>query len=74
MVEALTQHGMPPTSTPNIYKVIDNLHMLWMGVWIRHHAVTTKLVGPDLGSQLNCVTCVPTNDAMAMAPTSIPNI
>jgi hypothetical protein len=39
---------MVPTSTPNIYKVfnnlqvVDNLHMLWMGIWIHHHSATTK--------------------------------
>ena len=26
--------------------------MLWMGIWIHHHAVTTTLVGPDSKSQL----------------------
>ena len=40
------------------YKVIDNLHMLRMGVWIGHCAIITTLAGPDLGSQ-------PLNDAMA---------
>ena len=41
-------------STPNISKVIHNLHihMLWMGIWSPHHAVTTTLVGPGLESQL----------------------
>ena len=45
-------HGMIPTSTPNIYKVIDKHYMLWMGIWSLHHAVTTTLVGPDLESQV----------------------
>jgi len=41
-------------STPHISKVIHNLliHMLWMGIWSPHHAVTTTLVGPGLESQL----------------------
>ena len=39
-----------PTSALYIYKVIDNLHMLWMGIWIHHHAITTTVVGPDFGS------------------------
>jgi ABC-type lipopolysaccharide export system ATPase subunit len=43
---------MDPASTPNVKKVIDNLHMLWMGIWIHHHAITTTLAGPDLGSRL----------------------
>jgi hypothetical protein len=32
---------MAPKSTSSIYKVFDNVHMLWMGIWIHHHAVTT---------------------------------
>jgi hypothetical protein len=47
VVEALDPHGMVPTSTSSIYKVIDNIHMLWMGIWIHHHAVTTALVDPE---------------------------
>ena len=47
VVEAPNPHGMVLTSTPdNIWKVIDNLHMLWMGIWMHHHAVpTTRTVG-----------------------------
>ena len=48
VVEALIPHGMIPTSTQNIYKVIDKHYMLWMGIWSPHHAVTTTLAGPDL--------------------------
>jgi hypothetical protein len=48
VVEALDPHGMVPTSPSSIYKVFDNVHMLWMGIWIHHHAVTTALVGIDL--------------------------
>ena len=29
-----------------ITDVFDNLHMLWMGMWIYHHAITTKCIGP----------------------------
>ena len=36
LVEALNPHGMVPTSTPNIYKVIDNLQMLRIVIWICH--------------------------------------
>ena len=52
--EPLNPYGMVPISTPNIYKVIDNLHMLWMGIWIHHHAIaiTTTLVGPDLENRM----------------------
>ena len=49
---ALNPHGMGPTSTSNIYKVIDDVHMQWMRIWIRNHAVTTSLVCTDFGSQL----------------------
>ncbi len=58
MVEALNPHEMAPTSTANIYKVIDNLHMLQMGVWIHHNAITNKLAGLDLRSQLRSVSLV----------------
>ncbi len=51
MVEALDPHGMIPTSPSSMYKVFDIIHMLWTGIWIDHHAVTTALVGPDLGLQ-----------------------
>ena len=37
-VEALTHHGMIPTFTPSIWKVFDNRHMLWMGIWIHHQS------------------------------------
>jgi hypothetical protein len=50
VVEALTQDGRNPTSPPNTWKVFENLHMLWMGTWIYHNAVTTTCVNPDLGS------------------------
>jgi hypothetical protein len=43
---------MVPTSTLSMYKVFDNVHMLWMGIWIHHHAITTAVVGPDLGRRL----------------------
>ena len=69
----------------HIYKVIDNLHMLWMGVWRSYHTVTTKLVGPDLGSQMKlchlsahkCCHGTVVIEALnphGMAPTSTPNI
>ncbi len=48
MVEALDPPGMVPTSTLSMYKVFDNVHMLWMGIWIQHHAVTTAVIGPNL--------------------------
>jgi hypothetical protein len=32
VVEALIPHGMIPTLTPNIFKVIATHYMLWMGI------------------------------------------
>ena len=39
VVQAPNPCGMTPTSPPNVYKVFDNHHMLWMGIWIHHHAI-----------------------------------
>jgi hypothetical protein len=69
-VEALTHHGMILTFTPNICNVFDNLHMMWMGIWIPHHAITTTCTGPDaVGSQLKAHTrilhhCWASNDVI----------
>ncbi len=52
MVEALDPPGLVLTSTLSMYKVFDNVHMLWMGIWIYHHAITTAVVGQDLGGRL----------------------
>jgi hypothetical protein len=63
--EAPNPHEMVLISTPNIYKVFDNLHMLWMWIWIRHHAGTAILVGPDLESQTK-FWVMTTNEAEAL--------
>ena len=52
VTEAPTQHGMVFTSPPNIFRVFDNLHMLWMGTWNSHQVVITTSGCLDLGSQL----------------------
>ncbi len=52
VVEASDTPGMVPISTKSMYKVFDNVHMLWMGIWIHHHAITTAVVGPDMGGRL----------------------
>ena len=53
MVEALNSQGMIYSSTQDIEKVIDNIHMHLMGlVWIRLHVVTTTLVGHDKRGQM----------------------
>jgi hypothetical protein len=38
-------------STPNIYNVFDNHHMLWMGIWIHHHAITISQASQKLGTK-----------------------
>jgi hypothetical protein len=53
VVGAPNPHLMATISTPYIWKVFDNIHMLWMGIWIHHDdIVTTTLVGSDLDSRL----------------------
>ena len=49
LVEAPDPHGMIPTSTPNIYKVAENIHILKMGRWIHHRSKTTLFVGQNVG-------------------------
>ena len=44
VAEVLTQHGMVPTSPLNICKVVDNLHMLWMGILVHHKAICQQCV------------------------------
>ena len=44
LVEESNTHGMVYTSTPNIWKMFGTIHMLWMGIWIHHHAIFTLLV------------------------------
>ena len=39
VAEALTQHEMLPTPPSTIWKVVDKLHMLWMGIWRHHEAM-----------------------------------
>ena len=57
VVDGPNPHGMVLKSTPNIWKLFDNLHMLWMGIWIHHHAIAITFVGQDLGNRLkSCVT------------------
>jgi len=32
-----------------IYMVLEHLHLLWMGIWLHTHTITTKHISPDLG-------------------------
>ena len=52
VAEVLIQHGMVPISPLNICKVLDNLYMLWMGIWRHRKAMSTTCVGQKLGSPL----------------------
>ncbi len=44
MTEAKDSHGMVPTSSSYICKVLDIIHMLWMGDLDHHNAITTEIV------------------------------
>jgi len=35
---------MTPTSVSNICKVFDNLHMLWMYIWVHSYHVSASLI------------------------------
>jgi len=50
VAEALNPHGLVLPSPSNIWEVIENLQMLWIGIGICHHAVTNTFVDPDLTS------------------------
>jgi hypothetical protein len=57
-------HGpLIPTSSPNIYKVFENIHMLWTLRLIHNHAISTILFGQEL-QELEDFLClsVATND------------
>jgi len=59
VAEVLTHHGMVPTSPPNIWEVLEKLHMLWMGIWVHHKAISTMCVGcrPRIGKSSEIVHC-----------------
>jgi hypothetical protein len=49
VVEAPDPNGMVPASTPNIFKVIEIIHILWINTGIHHHAITTTHAHKDVG-------------------------
>ena len=50
MVEAVEPFKMHPTSMSYLYEVFEHLQLLWMGIWLYTHTVsTTTDVSPDLG-------------------------
>jgi hypothetical protein len=44
---------MAPTSLSSSYMVFQNLHMLWMCIWMSPYHVTASLVGQAFGSYLD---------------------
>ncbi len=52
VVEALNPHGMFHTSTANICKVFEIIHIMWMGILTNHHAITTTFDDSDFGGWL----------------------
>ncbi len=50
MVEAANPQRLHPTSILDVYKVIEQLEMLWMGiwVWVHPHAVLHVLMGVNI--------------------------
>ena len=49
MVEAVEPFKLHPTAMSYIYKAVEHLNQLWMGIWQHTHTVTTTEVSPDLG-------------------------
>jgi len=39
------------TAMSYIYKVFDNTHMQWMGIWIHHHFIIEAGANPDVTTQ-----------------------
>jgi hypothetical protein len=42
MVEAANPHWLHPTSMLDVYKVFEDLEMLWMGIWVHPYAFNTS--------------------------------
>ena len=43
--EAFQPPKVDPTFMSYIYKIFENLHIQWMGVWIHHHSIVTPRFG-----------------------------
>jgi hypothetical protein len=76
---------MCPTSTPNIFQMVQNIHMheLWVNINIHHHDASTTLVGPEVRScwpnsswvtALATVAVVEAPDSHGVVPSSSPDI
>jgi hypothetical protein len=56
---------MIPTFPLNKWKVFDNLNILWIGIWIHHHAIITKCIYQDIGKLAEILHhCWPLKDAI----------
>jgi hypothetical protein len=49
MVEAVKSFKLQFTSMPYMNKVLEHLHLLWIGIWLHTHTVTTTDISPDWG-------------------------
>ena len=47
LVEAPDLYGMVPASTPNMYKVVEHIHLLQKCRLIHHHTTSNILVGQE---------------------------
>ena len=50
MVEAVEPFKLHLISMSYMYKVFENLQVLWMGIWLHIHIIATRDISPDLGS------------------------
>jgi hypothetical protein len=49
MAKAVEPLKLHPTSTSYIYKVFEHLQLLWTGIWLHAHTITSAFISPDLG-------------------------
>jgi hypothetical protein len=49
MVEAVRPFKLDPISLAYIYKVSDHLLLMWIGIWMYPHTITTSNVTPAFG-------------------------
>ena len=59
VAEALIQHGMVTISPPNIWEVLDKLHMLWMGMapysaYYHYHHLSRPRFGKSSEIMVHC--------------------
>ncbi len=45
MVEAMNHQWLHPTSILDVCKIVEHLHMLWMGIWVHPYTVIPVQVG-----------------------------